>query len=177
MVRLLVRFVDLAWFASDKLRTVETNDAPTVLTLLDNLGSHPSEPTNIRRLPMTRADCPDPKDGPCPYVTCRHHLFLDVNQKTGEIRFTFPDAFDEDGAPELGLMPATCSLDAADEGAVTLEVIGQRFDITRERARQLEERALERLRTKLASLDVTDYDVSQTTTFWDNAYIGTVRAD
>ena len=36
--------------------------------------------------PKTRADCVDgPR--PCPYISCAHHLYLDVNNESGAIKF------------------------------------------------------------------------------------------
>ena len=28
---------------------------------------------------------------PCPWVACKHHLYLDVNPETGSIKMNFPD--------------------------------------------------------------------------------------
>ena len=91
--------------------------------------------------PVARTEC---KDGerPCPYVACKHHLYLDVNPRTGSIKFNFPDV-------ELGDMKETCALDIADRGAITLEEIGDIMNLTRERVRQLEQSALQ----KIASAD------------------------
>lgn len=87
--------------------------------------------------PLTRTEC---KDGerPCPYVACKHHLYLDVNPRTGSIKFNFPTL-------ELAEMKETCALDIADKGAITLEEIGEIMNLTRERVRQLEQSALEKI--------------------------------
>ena len=123
-----------------------------------------------RHLPFTRSDCPDLKDGPCPYVSCRHHLFLDVDRE-GEIRFTQQEPFDEDGAPRLDAMKATCALDVVGWDNVTLETIGSILDVSFERVRQLEVRALEHLRVKLARLDVHgSHRSSVTFSVFDNPY-------
>ena len=54
----------------------------------------------------TRAECAEgPR--PCPYVSCKHHLYLDVNPETGSIKLNFPDL-------EVDEMAETCSLDVAD---------------------------------------------------------------
>lgn len=100
---------------------------------------------------MTRADCPDLKDGPCPYVSCRHHLFLDVTY-CGNIQPNFPDAFLDDGTPDLERLPATCSLNVAESMDATLEDVGQMFGVTRERARQIEASGLDSLRRALMRL-------------------------
>lgn len=93
-----------------------------------------------RRLPATRADCVDgPR--PCPYVSCRHHLYLDVTQFDG-VKLTFPDL-------EPDEIPYTCSLDVAEAGGATLEQAGALLNVTRERIRQLEVRAFKTLRRRL----------------------------
>lgn len=84
-----------------------------------------------RRLPLTRGDCVDgPR--PCPFVTCRHHLFLDVVH--GAIKLNFPDL-------EPSELELSCSLDLAELGELTLEQVGAALNVTRERIRQLEEKA------------------------------------
>lgn len=93
-----------------------------------------SFPPNPR--PLTRADCIDAQR-PCPYVGCKYHLFLDVTDAYG-LKFNFPLTH------ILELSPS-CSLDVADDGAHTLEEIGTIYAITRERARQIEARALAKL--------------------------------
>lgn len=88
--------------------------------------------------PRTRADCCDgPR--PCPFVGCRYHLYLDVSP-IGSLVLNFP-------ALEPGDLAETCALDIAERGSATLEEIAKALNITRERARQLEARALERLQT------------------------------
>ncbi len=88
--------------------------------------------------PRTRADCADiPR--PCPYVSCKYHLFLDVQAKTGAIKLNFPDLEVED-------MKESCSLDIADRGYTTLEDVGAFTNLTRERIRQLEVRAMAKVK-------------------------------
>lgn len=88
--------------------------------------------------PKLREDCVDgPR--PCPWVGCRHHLYLDVREETGSIKFNFPDLAVED------MTRATCSLDLAEEGGLSLEAVGAAMNLTRERARQIEVRTLRRL--------------------------------
>lgn len=85
--------------------------------------------------PKTRGDCASgPR--PCPWVSCRHHLMLEANS-TGSITFPL-------GEIEIDEMGETCSLDIADRGGTTLEEVGATMAITRERARQIEVRALRR---------------------------------
>jgi hypothetical protein len=87
--------------------------------------------------PRARAECIDgPR--PCPYVSCQHHLFLDVSARTGAIKLNFPDL-------EVWEMNETCALDVADRGGTTLEDVGAIMNLTRERIRQVEVKALAKL--------------------------------
>ena len=96
--------------------------------------------TTARR-PKARAEC---KDGirPCPFVSCRFHLYLDVNPVTGTLKLNFPGL-------EVWEMPFTCALDVADMGGRTLEEVGQILNMTRERVRQLEASALKTIRVAI----------------------------
>lgn len=87
--------------------------------------------------PGTRSACADGAR-PCPYVSCKHHLYLDVSAKTGAIKLNFPDL-------ELWEMNETCALDVADRGGTTLEDVGAIMNLTRERIRQVEVKALAKL--------------------------------
>lgn len=88
--------------------------------------------------PKTRGDCIDgPR--PCPFVACRHHLYLDVSAKTGAIKLNFPDL-------EVDELTASCALDVADRQGTTLEGVGAIMNLTRERIRQVEVRALAQLK-------------------------------
>lgn len=78
-------------------------------------------------------------DAPCPYVSCARHLYLDVHDRRGSIKLNFPDR-------EPVAIVETCLLRVADRGGVTLEEVGVILNLTRERVRQLETRALERVR-------------------------------
>ena len=94
--------------------------------------------------PQTRAEC---RDGvrPCPWVACKHHLYLDINPRTGSIKINFPDV-------EPWELEQTCALDIADQGGLTLEEIGLVTNLTRERVRQVEVRGLLTLRARGGSL-------------------------
>jgi hypothetical protein len=88
--------------------------------------------------PKVRADCATgPR--PCPYVSCKFNLYVDVNPRTGSVKMNFPDK-------ELWEIADTCALDVADRGGITLEEVGAIMNLTRERVRQLETRGLEKLR-------------------------------
>lgn len=94
--------------------------------------------------PQTRGDCLA-LERPCPWVSCKFHLYLDVNPETGSIKINFPGR-------ELDELPETCSLDVADAGGVVLEELGVLMNLTRERVRQIEDRALAALRQRAAVL-------------------------
>ena len=55
--------------------------------------------------PRTRGDC-EQGERPCPFVSCKHHLYLDVSARTGAIKLNFPDL-------EVWEMNETCALDVA----------------------------------------------------------------
>ena len=88
--------------------------------------------------PKARSDC---KTGPrpCPFVSCKYHLYLDVHPETGSIKINFPDL-------EVWEMAETCALDVADRGGTTLEEVGEILNLTRERIRQVEVRGLMKLK-------------------------------
>jgi Sigma-70, region 4 len=87
--------------------------------------------------PKMRVDCASgPR--PCPFVSCTHHLYLDVSSRTGAIKLNFPDLEVED-------MKESCALDISDRGGTTLEEVGAIMNLTRERIRQLEVKALAKL--------------------------------
>src|SRR5450432_1180060 len=87
--------------------------------------------------PATRAECAEgPR--PCPYVSCKHHLFIDVSPRTGAIKLNFPDL-------EVWELGESCALDVADRGGTRMEDEGAIMNLTRERIRQVEVKALAKL--------------------------------
>jgi Sigma-70, region 4 len=87
--------------------------------------------------PRSREACAEgPR--PCPFVSCKHHLFIDVSPRTGAIKLNFPDL-------EVWDMGESCALDVADRGGTTLEDVGAIMNLTRERIRQVEVKALAKL--------------------------------
>jgi hypothetical protein len=88
--------------------------------------------------PRSRAECAGTMR-PCMFVSCKHHLYLDVNPETGSIKLNFPDK-------EIWELDETCALDVADRGGITLEEVGTIMNLTRERIRQVETRGLLKLR-------------------------------
>jgi hypothetical protein len=109
----------------------------------------PEQPGEDYVRPTTRAEC---KDGPrpCPFVSCTHHLYLDVQPRTGAIKLNFPDLEVED-------MTHSCALDVADQGGSTLEDIGAIMNLTRERIRQVEVRAMARAQAAKETFALRDF--------------------
>jgi hypothetical protein len=95
------------------------------------------EPVDVdAERPKTRSDCfGGPR--PCPYVSCRYHTYLDVTEAGGLV-ISRPDV-------DVAELTASCSLDVADRGPVTLAEAGKVLNFTQERARQVEATALRKL--------------------------------
>jgi hypothetical protein len=111
--------------------------APKRLTKEEiRLGQMLAMPDVLR--PANRKECMSTQR-PCPFVSCKHHLYLDVNPETGSIKLNFPDL-------DVCDMKETCSLDVADRGGITLEEVGEILNLTRERIRQVEVRGLLKLK-------------------------------
>jgi len=99
--------------------------------------------------PATRAECAEgPR--PCPFVSCKHHLFIDVSPRTGAIKLNFPDI-------EVWDLGESCALDVADRGGTTLEDVGAIMNLTRERIRQVEVKALAKLEALNDMYALRDY--------------------
>ena len=108
---------------------------------------YPEDTASMR--PRTRAECLDgPR--PCPFVSCAHHLYLDVSPRTGAIKLNFPDL-------EVWEMTETCALDVADRGGTTLEEVGAIMNLTRERIRQVEVKGLAKLQALEDMSSLRDY--------------------
>lgn len=131
----------------------------------------------LPKRPRTRADCIDGLR-PCPWIECRHHLFIDVAPR--DLGVWKPDGawraekldprrrrgshvlrtVDDDTFVDILLsMENTCVLDLVVSGGITLEETGDTFGITRERARQIEKRALEKIlvRTRVGGGDAARF--------------------
>lgn len=88
--------------------------------------------------PKTRADCAE-GIRPCPFVSCKYHLYLDVKDETQSIKLNFPHL-------EVWEMEHSCALDVSEQGGLTLEEVGHILNLTRERVRQVEVGGLDRLK-------------------------------
>ncbi len=108
---------------------------------------YPEDTASMR--PKTRAECLDGQR-PCPFVSCAHHLYLDVSPRTGAIKLNFPDL-------EVTEMTETCALDVADRGGTTLEEVGAIMNLTRERIRQVEVKGLAKLQALSDMSALRDY--------------------
>lgn len=102
--------------------------------------------------PQTREDC---RDGirPCPFVSCKYHLYLDVNPRNGHVKYNFPNLEPWD-------LDESCALDIAEsEPGITLEEVGKVMNLTRERVRQVEVSGMEKIRygEGLEAADAEDY--------------------
>ena len=108
------------------------------------IGAAMYPPVDIPR-PSSRAECRE-EMRPCPWVACKHHLYLDINPETGSIKINFPDLEPWD-------LQHTCALDVAERGGITLEEVGEIMNLTRERIRQVEVRGLLKLKMGSPSPD------------------------
>jgi hypothetical protein len=99
--------------------------------------------------PRARSECVNgPR--PCLFVSCKHHLFLDVNPETGSVKLNFPDK-------EVWELEETCALDIAERGGITLEEVGEILNLTRERIRQLEVDALKKMKDEGSKHELDEF--------------------
>ena len=103
--------------------------------------------------PRNRVDCANGAR-PCLFVSCKHHLYLDVNPETGSVKLNFPDK-------EIWELAETCALDVADRGGITLEEVGTIMNLTRERIRQVETRGLLKLRAATDGKTVEELEAEE----------------
>lgn len=107
----------------------------------------------LRVLPRTRGECKD-EPRPCPYVTCRHHLLLDI-ARDGRLYVTRDmDEADEDSVGDaLEQMPQTCALDVADRGGMFEEDVAGLLNLTRTHIADIETAAKRKIRRDGHELD------------------------
>lgn len=116
---------------------VEEDREETELTLKWLL----NEGVDIDR-PKYRYQCPDTTRSPCPFVSCRHNLFLEIDQKNGSIKLNFSQA-------EPGELTPSCALDLADEyqgTGLSMLLVARYTNLTRDRVRQVIAGALHKLK-------------------------------
>lgn len=121
---------------------------------------YPEADTIQAERPRTRGDCVN-GIRPCPWVGCRHHLYLTVNDDTGAVTLNFPRKEPEEGGPStrpsdrrgpldaaipVWEMKHSCSLDVAEQGGLNGPEMGELMELTKERIRQIEVAALANLR-------------------------------
>lgn len=127
---------------SDDLRRPVTLSADK-LTSAEQSRHEGSDYPEVDR-PRRRAECAGGLR-PCPFVSCHHHLYLDVNPVTGALKLNFPNV-------EVAEMVDSCSLDVADLGGLPLVDVGARINLTRERVRQIEVQGLLKIREQVDNL-------------------------
>ncbi len=93
-----------------------------------------------------RGDCQDGAR-PCPHVGCPYNNYLTVDSR-GNIKLAHGNREPEDVPPN-----DSCCLDIADQGGQTLERVAEILGLTRERIRQIEVRALAKLRIVIENED------------------------
>lgn len=98
--------------------------------------------TRFVRLPLA---CGGHENGPrpCPYTTCKFNLDQPL-EKRGRPAGSLPTRDESQ----------TCALDVADQGGHTLEEVGAVMGVTRERIRQIEDKAIRKLRVRAVRFDL-----------------------
>lgn len=94
--------------------------------------------------PTRRSQCRG-GERPCCWVSCKYNLLLDVTRGGQLIVNHSIDDFLE--------MEDTCVLDIEERGGDTLEGVGANLQLTRERIRQIERRAFEKIRNSRQSAE------------------------
>lgn len=115
------------------------------------LRSDEAETIEHTERPRTWGECLERALGtasrPCGYLRCKHNLLVDVDGRTGSYKVTWPHLAVGAYGDEYGAYPQhTCALRVAEQGGLTLDEIGQVMNLTRERVRQIETKALYALR-------------------------------
>ena len=97
---------------------------------------------------------------PCGYLRCKHNLLVDVDGRTGSYKVTWPHLASGSYGDEYGAYPQhTCALRVAEQGGLTLDEIGSVMNLTRERVRQIETKALYALRSLSDLVAAVDHEL------------------
>lgn len=92
-------------------------------------------------MPKTRGECLNgPR--PCPHLACKYNLSLDLVKNPANVDSDYVRIVINKVSWDTGL---NCVLDIADGGRMSLEDIGFLWGITRERVRQIEDRAIRKI--------------------------------
>jgi hypothetical protein len=115
----------------------------------------------VTSIPRTWGECQERALGtasnPCVHVRCKHNLLLDVSEDTGSYKVTWPHLASGHYGDEYDALPQhTCALRVAEQGGMTLDEIGEMMNLTRERVRQIETKALLRLRDLSELVKIVD---------------------
>lgn len=109
------------------------------------------------RLPIVQAEDGVNCARPCPWVSCRHHLYLEVNPATGKIGLAFPTM-------EVWDLKETCALDVVRkyERGAPLHDVADASGVTHQRIQQIEARGILHLQRAVkrnpGMLELPDYD-------------------
>lgn len=95
----------------------------------------------LQARPRVLGECID-EPGPCGWVSCRAHLYLEVNEDTGAIKLNFPDK-------EPDELAETCAFRVARRGGLSLEEVGKLTNLMGERVSQIEDSGRGKLREAL----------------------------
>ena len=113
----------------------------------------PEQKIKIQNRPKNRGDCVKGLR-PCPFISCKWHLIWELPGKERCDIFSLSDNAVVDYILSMG---ETCVLDVADTREATLEEIGSLFHVTRERVRQIEAKALRKLRHPIRSRKLRNF--------------------
>ncbi len=76
---------------------------------------------------------------PCGYISCGHHLAIDVNENNGAVKYNFPGV-------DVADMPETCALAAVEKhGIQDMARVGDALGVVREAISQTSKRAIAKI--------------------------------
>jgi hypothetical protein len=104
----------------------------------------PEEYPDVNR-PRYRWQC-EAVSRPCPFVSCKYHLYLDV---VGDDAILFNQA-----GREPWEMQETCALDLASKGGMTREKVGEILNVSQQAVEQMERKVRYELRKTRKKLDI-----------------------